>query len=184
MPIKARRRQRRDTFELLSLWVTGYEVQVELGVNGRLRMKPLWGDLDTPVMQARSWLEVRGKCVYPEERKGEKFVFTMVGEQSPPDFAETVADIQQRDAHGMPQYRTYRGSTVPVFKCPKGVTQLLRQRRADPWSAWMHVPAGYLSDCLMVLSTRAVHYIYLHEHIVENERWLNTFALQSNDPAE
>lgn len=183
MPRKARR-QHQDTFDFLYLWLTGYDVQVELGINHRLRMNPLWSDLNTRVMEARSELEVRGKCFYPEERKGEKFVFTLIATPCPPGFADTVEDIQQRDAHGAPRYRTYRGYPVPVFECPKGVARLRRERRADAWSAWMQVPEGYISDCLSALSTRAARYIYIHEHIVEKERWINSFSIQSSDPDE
>lgn len=183
MPRKVRR-QRQDTFDFPYLWLTGYDIQIELGVNHRLRMNPLWSDLDSRVMEASSQLEVRGKCFYPEERKGEKFVFTLFATPNPPGFTDTVADIQQRDAHGAPRYRTYRGYPVPVFDCPKGVAMLRRERRADAWNAWMQVPEGYISDCLSALSTRAVRYIHIHEHIVERERWINSFSIQSNDPAE
>lgn len=183
MPKKVRS-QRQDTFDFLYLWLTGFDVQVELGVNHRLRMNPLWSDLNTRVMEARSELEVRGKCFYPEERKGEQFVFTLISDPGSPGFTDTVEDIQQRDAHGAPQYRTYRGYPVPVFKCPKGVARLRRVHRADAWSAWMQVPEGYISDCLSVLSTRVVRYIYIHEHIIEKERWLNSFSIQSSDPTE
>jgi len=183
MPRKARR-QRQDTFDFLYLWLTGYDVQAELGVNHRLRMNPLWSNLDTRVMEARSELEVRGKCFYPEERKEEKFVLTLMGDPGPGDFSHTVADIQQHDAHGAPRYRTYRGCPVPVFECPKGVAILRRERHVDTWNACMHVPENYISDCLVVLSTKAARYIYIHEHIVEKERWINSFSIQSNDPTE
>lgn len=183
MPRNARRK-RQETFDFLYLWLTGYDVQVELGVNHRLRMNPLWSDLDTCVMEARSELEVRGKCFYPEERKGEKLVLTLMGDPCPADFAHTVADIQQRDAHGAPRYRTYRGYPVPVFECPKGVARLRRERRTDAWNAWMHVPESYISDCLVVLSTKTARYIHIHEHIVEKEHWINSFSIQSNDPTE
>ena len=47
----------------------------------------------------------------------------------------------------------------------------------DAWNAWMHVPEGYISDCLSVLSIKAARYIYIHEHIVEKERWINSLSL-------
>lgn len=183
MPRKARR-QRQDTFDFLCLWLTGYDVQVELGVNHRLRMNPLWSNLDTRVMEARSELEVRGKCFYPEERKGEKFLLRLLGDPSPADFSHTVADIQQRDTHGAPRYRMYRGYQLPVFECPKGVAILRRERRADTWNAWMPVPENYIRDCLVVLSSKAARYIYIHEHVVQRERWIHSFSIQSNDPTE
>lgn len=181
MPKKVRR-QGQDTFDFLYLWLTGYDVQVDIGVNHRLRINPLWRNLGTPVMEAHSELEVRGKCFYPEEREGEKLVLTLKGEPSPADFAHTVADIQQRDIHGAPRYRTYRGYPVPVIDCPKGVAILRRERRADAWNACVHVPERYISDCLVALSTKAARYIYIQEHIVEKERWVHSFSIQSNDP--
>lgn len=181
---KKTRRQGQDTFDFLYLWLTGYDIQVGLGVNHRLRMNPLWSDLEIHVLEASSDLEVRGKCFYPEERKGEKFVITLRGSPSPVEFARTVADIQQRDADGMPRYRTYRGYQVPIFECPKGVARLRRERRADTWKAWMYVPESYIDNCLAILRTKAARYIYIHEHIIEKERWINSFSVQSNDPTE
>ncbi len=53
---KSVRRQRQDTFDFLYLWLTGHDIKVELGVHHRLRMNPLWIDLDTRVMKlAPSW---------------------------------------------------------------------------------------------------------------------------------
>ena len=181
---KKARRQRQDTFDFLCLWLTGYDVQAQLGVNPKLRMNPLLSDLDTRVLEASLGIEVRGKCFYPDERKGEKIVLTLKGESCPLSFVDAVADIQERDEHGVPKYRKYRGCPVPVFECPKGVARLRRGGRVGAWSAWINVPERHLSDCLAVLSVDVAQFISIHEHTVGKERWVNGFSIQTKNPFE
>ena len=183
MPRKAQRKAR-DTYEFLSMWLTGYDVRVEMGVNTNLRSNPLWADLDDQVFTARSWLEIRGKCFDPEDREGEKFVITLMANPCPAGFNETVRDVQLRNEHGVPQYRLYRGVHVPVFERPLGVARLLRHRKADPWQAHVHVPERYVSDCLLALTSKTARYMFIHEHIVGRDCWINGFSIQSINPTE
>lgn len=183
MPGKTRRK-RRDTFDFLSMWLTGYDFRVELGVNTNLRMSPVWVSLEDRILESRNWLEISGKCFDPEERAGEKFVITLSAEPSPKGFSETVRDVQQRDRDGVPQFRPHRGVQVPVFECPLGVAVLSRERRDGPWHAWMSVPERYVSDCLTVLSSKTARYMFIHEHIVGRQRWINGFSIQSGNPTE
>lgn len=183
MPRKARRKSR-DTYEFLSMWLTGYDFRVEIGVNTNLRSNPLWADLDDKLFTASSWLEIRGKCFDPEDREGEKFVVTLVANPCPAGFNEAVRDVQLRNEHGAPQYRLYRGVHVPVFERPLGVTPMWRDRKADPWQAHIHVPERYVSDCLLALTSKTARYMSIHGHIVGKDSWINGFSIQSGDPTE
>lgn len=153
MPRKARRMSR-DTFEFLSMWLTGYDFRVEMDVNSNLRSNPLWVDLDDRIFTACSWLEIRGKCFYPEDREGEKFVITLMANPCPAGFNEALRDVQLRNEHGVPQYRPYRGVEVPVFESPLSVTRLLRDSKVEPWQAYANVPEYYVRDCLLALTSK------------------------------
>ena len=183
MPRKTRRKSR-DTYEFLSMWLTGYDFRIELGVNTNLRRDSLWVGLDDRLFEARSWLEIKGKCFDPEERAGEKFFISLSADPSPDGFNKSVRDIQERSEHGAPRYRPYRGFQVPVFERPLGVARLTREPKSGPWHAWMTVPERYVSDCLLMLTSKTARYIFIHEHIVGRERWVNGFSIQSGNPTE
>lgn len=183
MPRKTRRKAI-DTYDFLSMWLTGYEFQVEMGVNSNLRSNPLWVELDDRLFTARSCLEIRGKCIDPEDREGEKLVITLVASPCPKGFSEPVRDVQIRNQYGAPQYRLYRGVHVPVVERPLGVARLLRDRKADLWWTYVKVPEYYVRDCLLALTSKAARYMYIHEHIVGRDRWINRFSIQSNNPTE
>lgn len=183
MPRKTRRKPS-ETYAFLSLWMTGYDFRVELGVNTSLRSNPLRIDLDDRIFTSRTWLEIRGKCFDPEERAGEKFVIMLSGDLKPEGFSETVRDIQKRGEYGAPQYRLYRGSHVPIFECPQGITPLWRASKADPWHGYLKVPERYVSDCLLVLTNKAARYVFIHERIIGRTHWVKGFSIQSSNPTE
>lgn len=99
MPRRTRCKPREDC-AFLSMWLTGYDFRVEMGVNTNLRTSPLRVSLDDRVFVASNWLEIRGKCFDPEERAGEKFVITLSADPCPEGFNQSVRDIQERNEHG------------------------------------------------------------------------------------
>jgi len=183
MPQKTRRKAI-DTYDFLSMWLTGYDFQVETGVNTNLRSNPLRIGLDDRIFISRTWLEIRGKCFDPEERAGEKFVIMLSGDMKPEGFSEAVRDIQKRGEYGAPQYRLYRGTHVPIFECPHGITPLWRNRKAGPWHGYLKAPERFVGDCLAVLTSKAARYMFIHERIIDRTHWINGFSIQSNNPAE
>ncbi|SEL28856.1 hypothetical protein [Halomonas daqiaonensis] len=183
MPYTTHRKPRED-YAFLSMWLTGYDFRVEMGVNTNLRANLLRVRPDDRVFEARNWLEISGKCFDPEERAGEKFVITLSSDPTPEGFSETGRDFQKKGEYGKPQYRTYRGAHVPIFECPQGITPLWRNRKVDPWQGYLKASESYVSDCLTVLTSKAARYMFIHERIIGRDHWINGLSIQSGNPAE
>jgi hypothetical protein len=171
-----------EQYTLLGILINRYEYRVEAGINTYLKMRPGMAVSSDPLYTYSTVLDIEGNCIYPDERAGEHFSILVVGDAHAAELQCTLADIQERDASGVPRYRTCRGDHVPVYERPKGITALFRRGRARSWGAYLPVPPRFASDCLIVLKTEATPFLSLQEHKVGRDRWIDSLALQNTHP--
>ena len=96
----------------------------------------------------------------------------------------TLDDAQVRDEHGVRQYRTYRGKSVPVYKAPRGFGLLQKDRGEKRWRAWVNALPRFVGDMLALLRADRELYIALQERRQGRDRWINSVSLQTTNPAE
>jgi hypothetical protein len=183
---KRRRKKSEDEHTFLRIEVKKYEVRVETSLNLNLRgVRPLFARDDDLVYTFFSSLEITGVSTYPEERAGHCYEITVYGHETHSgDFALTLRDVQARDEHSAPLYRSYRGEEIPVYNCPPGIATIDRQHGATTWQAWVFVARRLASDMLVLLGQRRPLYLAIHERKTERQRWIVSLTLQATDPAE
>ncbi|WP_306169359.1 hypothetical protein [Halomonas sp. MMSF_3323] len=177
-----RKKAATEQFTLLGILVKRYEYRVEAGINTYLKLRPGMALTSDPLYTYCTVLDIEGNCIYPDERVGEHFGVYLVGDAHATDPQLTLTDIQERDASGVPRYRTYRGDRVPVYDRPKGIAPLVRGGGARSWQAYLRVPPQIASDFLIVLKTEETPFLSLQEHKVGRERWIDSLAIQNTHP--
>lgn len=70
--------------------------------------------------------DTRGKSTYPPERAGESYEVTIKGDPSHRSRI-TLKDVHARSEHDVPLYRPYRGTQIPIYECPPGLSTLERR---------------------------------------------------------
>ncbi|SIT57844.1 hypothetical protein BQ8794_410011 [Mesorhizobium prunaredense] len=91
------------------------EASVEAAVNYNVYTpQSAWNsDDDDPLYRFTTRLAVAGISTYPEERAGDTYEVTIYGDNlGSGDIRATLKDVQARDEHGSPQYRSYRGPDI------------------------------------------------------------------------
>ena len=141
---------------------------------------------DQPVFTPSIRLEVAGTCICPDSRADESYEITIVGEDV--DRLEPkVEDIRVRDKDNHPIYRKgWRGRDVPAYKLPAGFATLKLNPMGEEWRAFIWVSTQSASHMIAGLTQFPSRPIYLAmcEHIHEGERWIDSFYVQTRNPAD
>jgi hypothetical protein len=118
MPRKTKRQKRHeDEHTHLAIRVERCDATVEAAVNYNVYApQSAWNsDDDDPLYRFTTRLTVAGKSTYPEERAGDTYEVTIYGDNlGSGDVRATLRDVQERDEHGSPKYRQYRGRQIPI----------------------------------------------------------------------
>jgi hypothetical protein len=175
------KRKPAEIYTFLTILVKSYDVRSEIGINYSLK-----GSLDlvsdeAAVFESSSHLTIFGECIAPKERAGDSFEATIYGQRATRRNLK-VKDIRKRDVYERPIYKTVRGLSIPVYNVPSGVAVLERRRSDHVWSAWVACEPELVTDMLIVLTTNQRTYLWMHEKRFERRRWLQSVALQTNDP--
>jgi hypothetical protein len=167
--------------------VDAYEAHVEAAINRNVYAPQYAWDLDEedPLHTFTSRLEIRGVAVYPEDRADDRYELTIYGDNAPSRRLDAkLKDVQARDKHGSPLYRTYRGKEIRVYNPPKGMGLLDKVRGEKRWTAWLHAAPRFMSDALALLALKRDLFIEIHERKIERTRWVQGVTLQTSDPRD
>lgn len=182
MPTKKRKPAEQYTF--LAVQVQTYSADVSAHINHDAQDKRRQAD-DVRIYRFGSRLEIEGICSYPDERLSEKYHITVYGEHpGEHDFDATLADFAVRDEMGTRKYRKRRDRLVPVYRDPRGLGMLEKERGTKNWHGWLWVPEATAMQMLSLLTTMRPLYLDIHERKIERDRWINGFGLQTTHPAE
>jgi hypothetical protein len=182
---RARRKRSEDEYANLAIRVERYEATAAASINHKIYYPQHAFNLDEldPVYRFITHLVITGTATYPEDRAGDVYEVTVYGDDAPSGYLQaTLEDFQVRDEHRTPQYRTYRGRQVPIYKAPHGLGLLQKERGEARWTAWINVLPRLVSDMLMLLGTGKALYISLQERKHERLRWFEAFRCKPPIP--
>lgn len=169
----------------LAIQVESHEVSTDASININLTMdRPLFYQDDDLVYEFVITLKIFGKSTYPPNRAGDIYEVTVRGDESSRVLALTLRDMQARDDHGVPLYRSYRGEQIPIYNRPPGFASMKRQRGTRIWDIWIRVAPRFVSDMLLLATCDHQLYLSLHERKAGRDRWVEGISLQTTDPAD
>jgi len=164
-----------------------YEARVGAGVNRHVYAPQYAWDLDDddPLYEFTSQVTIMGISTYPPDREGDAYELTIYGTESRSHrLNATLKDVHARDAHGVPQYRQYRGRQIPVYVPPRGFGLVDKVRGEKRWTAWLFVTPRFVNDLLVLLGHQQNLFVSLHERKIDRSGWVQSMTLQTTDPAE
>lgn len=187
MPKKKRTKKSPEaTHTQLCIAIDDYDVRVDASLNIDLDSRhSLLSTDESPVYTHSTHIELRGVCTYPEERAGDAYEVKLIsGNHYFKDFSLTLKDVQVRDEHGIPQYRSYHGNTIPVYEKPEGIAVLEKRRGEMLWDLLAFIDPHLASNMLPLLNLPKPLYLAIHEKKFNRKRWIQNISLQTTDPAE
>lgn len=186
-PSEKHRKKPQEQYTRFAVRVERYEASVGASVN-RNAYAPQYGwdlDDDDPVYEFSNHLMIAGVSTFPPERAGDQYELTIYGTDARSHrLNATLKDIQARDKHGSPQYRSYRGKQIPVYLPPTGFGLIDKVRGERRWTAWLFVRRRFVTDMLVLLGHKRELFVSLEERKIERARWVQALSLQTVDPAE
>jgi hypothetical protein len=184
---RQRQRKRGEPHTHLSIRVESYHARVRASVNHNVYAPQYAWDLNDadPLYEFTNEVTITGVATLPPERVGDTYELTMYGNDAPSHRLNLeLKDVQERDEHGSPKYRQYRGKEIPVYLAPKGLGLLDKIRGEPHWRAWLFVSPRLVADVVMLLGQQKDLFLAVHEPKLERSRWVQGVSLQTNDPAE
>ena len=171
----------------LGILVDNYEVQATASINHHA-YEPQYAWRDPNEESLHNFLThivITGTATTPSARAGKVYELTIYSEDSPvADTYSRLKDIQRRDDHNTPEYRTYRGKDIPVYSPPTGFGTLSKVQREDRWTGALFVRPHFVTDMLILLTHGRPLFLGIVEVKVERQRWLRGLSLQTNNPAD
>jgi hypothetical protein len=189
MPKKKRRIRAKHVEEYahVALRVESYKARVEAALN-HYAHNPEYAFRDTeeePLYHFLAHLEIAAIFTFPEDRADQPCELTIYGEDHPESSTYwKLKDVQKRDEHRTPVYRTYRGKDIPVYLPPKGMGVLERARGESRWRGTLWGPPRFVTDLLLLLAHDRTLFLSITERKLERHRWIQSVTLQTTDPAE
>lgn len=171
----------------LAIKVEHCEASVETRIEpGIYQPQYAWDlDDDSPLYRTTIQLTFSGVATYPERRAGEAYELTIYGSNSDLRRNEAmVKDVQARNEHGSPKFRTYRGKQIPIYNPPSGMGLIDKVRGEPRWTAWLPVSRLFTSDALALVNSGRSLFLAIHERRSKRARWIQGLSLQTIDPAE
>jgi hypothetical protein len=182
-----RKINREEQHTHLAIRVGRYDACVRASVNHNVYAPQYAWNLDDtdPLYEFTNEVTITGVATSPPERAGATYELTMYGNDTPSHRLNLeLKDVQERDEHGSPKYRQYRGKEIPIYLAPKGLGLLDKVRGEAHWTAWLFVSPRLVADAVMLLGQQKNLFLAVHERKVERSRWVQGVSLQTNDPAE
>ena len=185
MPRRKKARPRSNDTPL-GILVDDHQAQTQMGINIHLLGTGSYGlDDEAPVHVADSMLSLRGTCIHPEDRAGERFDVTLFA-SFPRDheWSLRIKDLHASDANGAPRYAKRRGRLEPVRAEPPPVARLRKTRGQSAWEINMRTEPQMITHGLLILATGKPVYLTIDERRVNRQREVRSLGLQTTDPAE
>ncbi len=177
----------KPTITRLGVLVESSDVRVEADINydAKLPQYAIRLNEQDPVYKYVTRLVLRGAVTYPPERAGDRYEVSISGDDSPSkEVSPTLRQLQERDEHGSPKYREYRGGHIPVYKPVAGFGLVDKVRGEPAWSGWINIQGRLVSDMLVLLSSGRRLYLAIEERRLGRTRWIDGVGLQTTDPAD
>jgi hypothetical protein len=183
---RKKRRKTEPAYTQLGVHLERYEAEAGVDVNFHLEHPELafHDPDDDPLFEHITQLVLTGTATYPPDRAGESFELTIRGDDNlSTRVGLKLRDMQLKDENGVPQYREYRGQTLPVYRSVPGIASVSRAGKTAPWTAWITLAPRLVSDMLTLLSVGGRLHLAILERKQGRERWIRRLALQTRDPA-
>lgn len=187
MARKKTRRKEEDAYTSLAIRVEDYHVEVRAAINYEMYATRPGRDIEDrdPVFRFNTDLTIVGTSMSPKKRAGERYELAIFGDDAPSRHLHmTIADAQAHDEQGLPQYRSYRGDSLPVYKTPPGIAVLHKVRGEPRWGAYVTALPRFVSELLVLLGSGKSLHVALDERKDGRTRWVRSLSLQTNDPSE
>jgi hypothetical protein len=171
----------------LSLRIEDFKVRATAGINHYAHSPQYaWRDTDEePLYEFGTNVEIKAVCTNPDSRAGQPYEITIYSEGNQESYLYyKLKDVQAVDEHRSPQYRTYRGKQVPIYRAPLGMGSLQKERGGTRWQGSIFAQPRYVTDVLILLGHQRQLYLAIHERKVARDRWIQSIAVQTTDPAE
>ena len=170
----------------LGILVDDHQAQTQMGINIHLLGTVSHGlDDEAPIHVTDSMLSLRGTCIHPESRAGERFdvsLFASIPRNH--EWILRIKDLRASDANGAPRYTKRRGGREPVYAEPPPVARLRKIRGQSAWEIYMLAEPQMITHGLLILATGKPVYLTIHERRVNRRREVRSLGLQTTDPAE
>lgn len=158
----------------LSSRVAGYETSLSADINH-----------DGCGIPITNHVRLTAVVAYPDDRAEQSIEITLYGtDRSSSGLHSKLHDIQERDEHGSPKYRTYRGREIPVFKPPNGLGVLEKVRGESGWASSLFVTTHFVDQAIALLGRYELLFVELHECKIDRTRWIRGISLHTSDPNE
>lgn len=151
---RQRQGKREEQHTHLAIRVDRYDAGVRASINHNVYAPQYAWNLDDadPVYELTNEVTITGTATYPPERAGDTYELKMYGNDAPSHRLNLeLKDVQERDEHGSPKYRQYRGKEIPVYLAPKGLGLLDKVRGEPHWTAWLFVSSRLVADAVILL---------------------------------
>lgn len=171
----------------IAVLVEGWDVRADASINSTAHdaRYGIRNEEDDPLYQFETHLEISGTSTWPKSRAGDIYDLTVYVDDSRSGWVHmSLKDIHVCDETGIPEYRTYRGRTYPVYRAPSGLALLDKVRGEPRWTAWVAGKPRFVSDVLMILDQSRPAYLAIHELKANRRRWIQSLSVQTNNPAE
>lgn len=170
----------------LAITIDSYDARAQAGINLNLLGSSRYViDDEEPVYSFDTVLELSGTCTYPDDRAGDRYEITLVGDTTPPrSLRIKIKDLRERDKDGLPRYRKYKDGHHPVYGEPPALAFLEKVRGENRWSVWVWVAHQMVTDSLLLLSSGKPVYVSLQEKKENRQRQIRNLGVQTTDPAE
>lgn len=180
-----RRKKKEPDYTFIAIKVDDYSVRVDAGINSSLLgSSRLIDNEEESVHDFETKLEITGLCNDPVDRAGHRFEISMYGTAGIDQRTPKIKDLRERNKDGDYRYRTYRGREYPVYAPPPPVAYIDKIRDENRWVTWLWVAPRMVTDSLIVLSGDKQVYVSLHEIRENRQRRVQSFTIQTTDPAE
>lgn len=161
------------------LEVSSFEVKLSAGISDYLISEANAISRDDPIYDACLTLVIMTKCLCPKRFKGEDVKVVMSSSDRNGRFDKCVGDVYIRDEHGYPKYAKRAHSIVPVLGWPRGIGEIWRYKKVDPWTASIGVPFYVVKEFRKALSGGEAPYLSLDVRRVGRERLIQRVSFST-----
>lgn len=127
-------------------------------------------------------MELRGQCLYPEDREGHHYQITIYGEYDADQFDAELSAFSVKDKDGARKLRKRGDQYTPLYDPPTCIGFLNRQRGAKAWRGSCWLPAAQVASMTTMALLSDTLYISLHEIKMGRQHNIRGLSLDTKDP--
>lgn len=180
-----RKKKPEEVYEFLAIKVEDYDLSTSIGVN-HVAYDARYGmfDEDDPLYPIAMTVKLFGTCIDPPKRAGDKYEVELIAREHELSRNNlTLKDVQKRGEFGVPVYRDYRGTCIPVYEKPPELGFLEKVRGEAKYSSYLFLDRRFLDGVIHLLYKKPM-YMCIDEVRVNRRRRVRKFYLQTENPVE